>query len=182
MIRTIPLIFVLFGCSQTADIDWAEELVVQTNVRDNLQVAVTACAEFSKDLIGEEYKLNYQSNRIGLDADDPAWFELAEIYEEFYDNACSHVDVEELAAVFADEYRNRFNEAELEEIVRFHKSNVGSEYVAANSELTAQINQLVSQRMAEGSVEAQAAFEAKLQEFWLNQELSPSDDSRDRQL
>ena len=87
------LLFVISGCARA---DMADQLVEITEVRENLNIAVMSCKEFAKDLIGEEYKLNYQANELGLAPNDPAWLKLADIYQEFYDEACSYVDVDEL--------------------------------------------------------------------------------------
>lgn len=171
------LTILITGCARA---DTADELVEITAVRENLNVAVQSCTEFAKDLIGEEYKLNYQANQLGLAPDDPAWLKLADIYQKFYDDACSYVDVDELTALFADFYRERFTEDELVEIVAFHQTDAGAKYVSITSEIGLELNQIVNQRMAEGTVAAQSEFEARIQEFWLEQDFKPrSEDESD---
>ena len=168
------LLIALSGCARA---DMAEQLVEITDVRKNLEVAVQSCKEFAKDLIGEEYDLNYEANELGLAPDDPAWLKLADIYQEFYDEACSYMDVDELTAIFADGYRERFSDSELAEIVAFHRTDAGSKYVSVASAIAVELNQIVNQRMAEGAVSAQSNFEAKIQEFWLEQDFKPKPES-----
>lgn len=168
------LLIVISGCARA---DMAEQLVEITDVRENLEIAVQSCKEFAKDLIGEEYKLNHQANELGLAPDDTGWLKLADIYQEFYDEACSYMDVDELTALFADGYRERFSDSELAEIVAFHKTDAGSKYVTVASTIAVELNQVVNERMAEGAVAAQSNFEAKIQEFWLEQDFKPKPES-----
>ncbi|MEM7504139.1 MAG: DUF2059 domain-containing protein [Pseudomonadota bacterium] len=160
----------VMGCARA---DTADELVDITAVRENLNNALQSCREFAKDLISEEYKLNYQANELGLAPDDPAWLKLADIYQRFYDDACSYVDVDELTALSAEMYREQFTEGELAEIVKFHQTEAGTKYVSVTSTIGIQLNQVINQRMAEGSVEARTAFDTSLQEFWLEQDFKP---------
>jgi len=170
----LVLLFIVSGCARA---DMADQLVEITEVRNNLEVAVQSCREFAKDLIGEEYDLNYQADEMGLAPDDPAWLKLAEIYQEFYDEVCSYIDVDELTALFANRYREHFTQSELAEIVAFHRTEAGSKYVSVSSAIGAELNQIVNQRMAEGAVSAQSSFDANIQEFWLEQDFTPKTES-----
>ena len=168
--RYIFLILGVLG-SSIAHADEVDNLISLLGVEESIDKAVEECRAGSSQLLVEELRLETQSERLGIGRDHKLWLELAAIYEEFYSLSCEYASAEEAKNIWRQVYKSNLSDSEVKELISFYSRPLGKKVINLDLQANAKAQELISQRYAKYTYQAQRAFEVRMEEFLRKLEL-----------
>jgi hypothetical protein len=160
--------------------DDVDELISLLLIREDLEYQHQSCVEGSADIVEAEirHELDTEYSDLELEADDIAL--LISIYSEFYESGCSYLDGDEVINFYRGEIRKRFTAEEIGALIEFYSSPLGLKLNAQWLEINKVFGDILGERQAADSFEAQRRYEEQMELFWIRLENKAAEEALDR--
>ncbi len=163
-----------------APADGVDELISLLLIREDLDHQYQSCIQGSADIVEAEirHELDGEYADLELEADDIAL--LISIYSEFYESGCSYLDGDEVINFYRSEVRKRFTAEEIGALIEFYSSPLGVKLNAQWLEINKLYGDILGERQAVDSFEAQRRYEEQMELFWIRLENKAAEEALDR--
>ena len=183
MFRSLLILLLVLSANAamaTAAEDDLEELISLLLIRQDLDYQHQSCVEGSADMVEAEirHELDTEYRDLELEADDIAL--LISIYSEFYESGCAYLDGDEVINFYRSEIRKRFTDEEISALIDFYRSPLGLKLNAQWLEINKVFGDILGERQAADSFEAQRRYEEQMELFWIRLENKAAEDAIDR--
>ncbi|MEM7254725.1 MAG: DUF2059 domain-containing protein [Pseudomonadota bacterium] len=128
--------------------DDVDRLLTLWRVDDLIIDAESECRENTRAMLSGTLRLDEQRRRHKIAPDDPDWQRLVGIYDDFYQDACSFVSIEEQRAVYRELLETRFDATELAALVAFYGSELGEKLISLELDANRAVQTLYAERYA----------------------------------
>lgn len=175
------ILFVLITPSVAAESlsEDLEELISLQRIEEDIKNQHKDCLEGSANATEAEIKheLETEYSELNLAADDIAI--LIAIYADFYNFNCSYLAGDEITNFYRVEFRKRFTHAEIKSLIEFYKSPLGKKLIHQSLEISKEYSNILKERQAVDSFEAQRRYEDQMESFWKRLEKKAAEEQKD---
>ncbi len=160
--------------------DDIEELIALTKIEEDIKNQHMECISGSANITEAEIRhmINGEYSDIQMDSEDVAL--LISIYSEFYNYSCAYLAGDEVPNFYRIQFRKRFTHPEIESLIEFYKTPVGIKLNNQWIEINKTYGEILKERNAVDSFEAQRKFEKRMEDFWIYLEKKAAEETTEQ--
>ena len=108
---------------------------------------------------------NKWTSLYGIEIGTSSWYELTKAFEKYVTEGCNSYSVHETENIYADSLKEKLTDKELIELLKFYRSDLGKNYLAASLYAADKFQETIAQKNSEAIRRELEIYHNKIEEL-----------------